>query len=69
MRSTSSLDPVIIYVLELDDVSSVKMFMEITGELTAKEIYKLVMYNPKGCIHLLLPELDRNLRDSSLLSE
>ena len=44
VRSTDNLDRCIIYVLELDDVKSVKMFMEITGELQAKEILKLVLH-------------------------
>jgi hypothetical protein len=51
--------PTIINILELDLVSSVKLFMERTGEYDFKpeEVLTLVLESPKNCLRLLLPEL------------
>ena len=55
--------PTIINILELDLVSSVKLFMERTGECNFKpeEVLALVLENPKNCLRLLLPEISPSL--------
>ena len=52
--------PTIVSILELDKMSSVKLFMEKTGEFKAEEVYKLVMENPRNCLEILLPNKPQN---------
>ena len=52
--------PTVISILELDPISSVKLFMERTaGEFKSKEILNLVLENPQGCLPILLPDADQ----------
>ena len=51
--------PTVISILELDPISSVKLFMEKTaGEFKSQEILNLVIENPKDCLPILLPDAD-----------
>ena len=52
------LMPTIINILELNLLSSVKLFMEITGVCNFKpeEVLALVFRNPENCLELLLPK-------------
>lgn len=54
---SDTIMPTIINILELDAVSSVKLFMEKTSgsEFKPEEILKLVLENPQNCLELLLP--------------
>ena len=57
-RVSDSIMPTIINILELDPVSSVKLFMECTGEFKPEEIVKLILYDPKSTyLQALLPDL------------
>ena len=57
-RVSDSIMPTIINILELDPVSSVKLFMECTGEFKPEEIVKLILHDPKGdCLVTLMPDL------------
>ena len=68
-RVSDSIMPTIINILELDPVSSVKLFMECTGEFKPEEIVKLILHNPKdNCLQTLLPEL-ADLVDQRRLTE
>ena len=54
---SDTIMPTIISILELDAVSSVKLFMEKTaGEFKPEEILKLVLENPQNCLEILLQE-------------
>ena len=57
------LVPTIIYILELNPLSSVKLFMEITGvrDFKPEEVLALVNKNPKNCLELLLPKFTASL--------
>ena len=57
------LMPTIIYILELNPLSSVKLFMEITGvrDFKPEEVLALVNKNPKNCLELLLPKFTASL--------
>ena len=57
------LMPTIINILELNVLSSVKLFMEITGvvNFNPEEVLALVYKNPKNCLELLLPKFTPSL--------
>ena len=56
-RVSDSIMPTIINILELDPVSSVKLFMEFTGEFKPEEILNLVLFNPsQDCLSIIAPD-------------